>query len=122
MLGDESFTFANPDLEIEQAGDTYTLTGTIAKYTGDLSAWGFEPPTTNIFVLKLVVEDAAEDVSVVLKGTHHTKNLGKSAFDGDDFIYLVLDGNTKQYTITCTATAGDTPKVITSDNQASLGA
>ena len=122
MLGDESFTFANPDLQIKQAGDTYTLTGTIANYTGDLSAWGFEPPTTNIFVLKLVVEDAAEDVSVVLKGTHHTKNLDKSAFDGDDFIYLVLDGNTKQYTITCTATAGATPKVITIDNQASLGA
>lgn len=122
MLGDESFTFANPDLQIDQVGDTYTLTGTIAKYTGDLSAWGFEPPTTNIFVLKLVVEDAAEDVSVVLKGTHHTKNLGKSAFDGDDFIYLVLDGNTKRYTITCTATAGATPKVITIDNQASLGA
>lgn len=122
MLGDESFTFANPDLQIDQVGDTYTLTGTIANYAGDLSAWGFEPPTTHIFVLKLVVEDAAEDVSIVLKGTNHTKNIGKSAFDGDDFIYLVLDGNTKQYTITCTATAGATPKVITIDNQASLGA
>ena len=122
MLDDTPFTFANPDLTIKQVGDTYTLTGTIANYTGDLSAWGFEPPTTHIFALKLVVEDAAEDVSVVLKGTNHTKNIGKSAFDGDDFIYLVLDGNTKQYTITCTATAGDTPKVITIDNKASLGA
>ena len=122
MLGDDPFTFANPDLKIKQAGDTYTLTGTIANYTGDLEAWGFEPPTTHIFALKLVVEDAGEDVSIVLKGTNHTKNIGKSAFDGDDFIYLVLDGNTKQYTITCKATAENTAKVITIDNKASLGA
>lgn len=122
MLGDDPFTFANPDLQIKQAGDTYTLTGTIANYTGDLEAWGFEPPTTHIFALKLVVEDAGEDVSIVLKGTNHTKNIGKSAFDGDDFIYLVLDGNTKQYTITCKATAENTAKVITIDNKASLGA
>lgn len=122
MLGDDPFTFANPDLKIKQAGDTYTLTGTIANYTGDLEAWGFEPPTTHIFALKLVVEDAGEDVSIVLKGTNHTKNIGKSAFDGDDFIYLVLDGNTKQYTITCKATAENTERVITIDNKASLGA
>lgn len=122
MLGDDPFTFANPDLKIKQAGDTYTLTGTIANYTGDLEAWGFEPPTTHIFALKLVVEDAGEDVSIVLKGTNHTKNIGKSAFDGDDFIYLVLDGNTKQYTITCKATADNTERVITIDNKASLGA
>lgn len=121
-LGDDPFTFANPDLKIKQAGDTYTLTGTIANYTGDLEAWGFEPPTTHIFALKLVVEDAGEDVSIVLKGTNHTKNIGKSAFDGDDFIYLVLDGNTKQYTITCKATADNTERVITIDNKASLGA
>lgn len=122
MLGDDPFTFANPDLKIKQAGDTYTLTGTIANYTGDLEAWGFEPPTTHIFALKLVVEDAGEDVSIVLKGTNHTKNITKSQFDGDDFIYLVLDGNTKQYTITCKATAKNTERVITIDNKASLGA
>lgn len=102
-LGDETYDFVNPGLVMSRAGDTVTLTGKIAKYEGDLSAWNFTPATSNIFALQLTVPNANEQTTITLVGTHHTKNITYADFDGKDYIYLVLDGNTKKYTLTVKA-------------------
>lgn len=121
-FGNQVYTFTNPDLTIINNNNTYRVIGEVSRYTGDLSVWGFDPPTDYVFVLKLTVDNADANATVKLTGEHHTKTITKSDFDGADFVYLVLDGNMKTYTVEAKASVDEEPVTIIIDNKATLGA
>ena len=119
-LGADEYTFSNPSLSMSRDGDVISLSGTIDEYKGNLAPWGFKSGTKHVFALKLDVLNADENAKIVLKGGE-TKNISYKDFDGKDFIYLVLDGMTKKYTISVQANADVEPYVITLNNGAELG-
>lgn len=106
----KGYTF-DDDLILLKDCNVYTVVGAVK--TRDLTEWGFKSETDKAFALKLTIPNAGEDVSIKLSGgADEPKDLGKSAFDGDDFIYLVLDATQKEFTIECTATAEKAPVTL----------
>lgn len=84
-------------------------------------AFGFTG-VNNFITLKLTVTDADDTATLTLEkdGDGKINSYTKTAFDGADYIYLVLDGNGKKFTAKVKATDKSTEKVITITNSALL--
>lgn len=128
FAGIGNYTFANPELTIQREENIVTLNGIIEKYTTEnpnIADLGFPNGTNHLVALELFVENADNNVTVALRGDEGTKNLTGTDFDvttdTGKGIYLVLDGNTKEYELTIQANENEKPLMLTILNEATLG-
>ena len=92
------------------------------QYCDDLVGFVFGFTGVNNFIaLKLTVTGADDTATVTLqKDSGKVNSYTKANFDGADYIYLVLDGNGKKFTVKVKATESSAEKVITITNSARL--
>ncbi|MCM1323037.1 MAG: hypothetical protein NC218_02525 [Acetobacter sp.] len=96
------------NLAIELVDDVYVITGEVVEIeNAERYNIGIEKEdvTTKVFVLKLTTAKLGADeegnaVVGTIKGEATTNEFTADNFDGEDFIYLLLDGRTYEYVIT----------------------
>ena len=111
--------FDNGEMTVSGSDTEITISGKLSYCEDSVGkAFGFKG-VNNFITLKLTVDNIGEDATLTTqKESGKVNSYKKSAFDGDNYIYLVLDGNGASFTIKVKATADAEEKVITVTNNA----
>lgn len=121
-LGSGPVTIQNNDLYVTVDNNVFNVEGKMDYVQpADIAKLGYASDVHNLFIVKVTFE--GEIIPSQFTGTcigTETKPIVYSKFDGPNYIYYVLNGNIKKFTITYKSNNSEPERTIIINNNAEL--